>query len=311
MSISQNKVYRGYVARFDGTNVNNLGDVRIQANAQQVALMALGDIGIGFEATESVAPTVGFSTRDVATTLTLAPPTHATASVHGLTVSTLARFQFQEKGVSSTDHMQADSPKGLLLVNDFGCNERDQQALVLNATYHALTDGTNSPLVSAGTSSLTGTPSVAQAFRLGPIVWQGSLLKGVTSSRIQTGFKTSLPPYQGVFPTDITVDEFDFSLDIGLTQLQSLDTLQVGQTYKLTSAVDVYFQALPNGGIPTAFGTAAHIKVSFPTGVFKIDNARAQGTSNATLGVNLRCIDTANGRALKPTITLNSTIVVP
>lgn len=308
MATSDNKVYRGFLARFDGTNVNNLGDVRIQANAQQVDLMALGDVGIGFSATESVAPTVGLSTRDVATTLAFADPTAAT---YGKVVSTLARFQFQEKGAAADDHIVLDSPKGLLLVNDFGCNERDQQALVLNATYHALTDGSNDPLVGAAAGSLSGTPTVAQAFRLGPVVWQGAQLKGITSSRVSTGLKTSLPPYQGVFPTDIVVDEFDWTLELAGTQMESVAGLQVGKTYKLTSAVDVYFQALPNGGVPTAFGTAAHIKVSFPSGVFRVDNPRAQGTGNATLGISLRCIDTTNGRSLKPTISLNSTIVLP
>ncbi len=308
MTIAQNKVYRGYVARFDGTNLNNLGDVRFMAGEQMMQLIALGDMGIGFEATETVQPTVGLSTRDVATLLALADPT---AAPFGKVCTSLARFQFQEKGAAATGHMVVDSPKGLLQVTDFGCNDRDQQGLVANCTYHALTDGTNKPLAGAGSSSLTGTPAVAQAFRRGPIVWQGSVLEGVTSQRISTGFKTSLSPYAGIYPTDITVDDYGFSLEIQGTQMQVLTGLQIGQVYKLSSAVDVYFQAQPNGGIPTAYGTAAHIKVSFPKGAYRVTNPRASGTTNATLGITLNCIDTDNGTSLIPTITLNSTIVVP
>lgn len=305
MALNNNRVYRGYLARFDGTEINNLGDVQFAANSQQVRLMALGDIGMGFIATESVAPTVSLSTRDAATVLAFADPTSAEM---GRVVTQNATFQFQQKGASASAHMIANSPKGLLLVNDFGCEQRDQQALVVNCVYHALTDGTNRPLVPSGATTLTGVPTVAQAFRLGPIVWQGTTLAGVTSARIQTGIKTSLPPYNGAFPTDIVVDEHAFSVSIGLTQLEAFQDIQIGQTVRLGSAVDVYFQALPNGGIPTAYSTPAHIKVTFPMGVFRIDDTRAQGTANANLNVILESVDTTNGRSLKPTITLNSTI---
>lgn len=307
MAITTNRVYRGYVSTIDGTAINNQGDVRLQGNAESIRLMALGDLADGFEATETVQPTVTIATRDVASLLTLADPTSAAG---GKVVGTLARFQFQEKGAAAAAHMIVDSPRGLLLVNDFGCNDRDNQGLVANCTYHALTDGTNAPLIAAGSASVSGTPTVTQVFRRGPIVWQGSVLQGVTSQKISTGFKTSLPPYQGIYPTDITIDNYGFSLEIAGTQLEAMTGLQIGQVYKLTSAVDVYFQAQPNGGIPTAFGTAAHIKVSFSSGTYRVDSPRASGTGNATLSIMLSCIDTVNNRALKPTITLNSVISV-
>lgn len=308
MGISTNNVYRGYVARFDGNAVNNLGDVRIQANAQQVNLMALGDRGIGFESTESVAPTVGLSTRDAAAILALADPTGAS---DGLVVSSTATVQFQQKGASATGHVIASSPRGILLVNDFGCNERDAQALVVNATYHALSDGTNAPLTFNNASSLTGTPAAISGFRLGPVVWQGSVLKGVTNARVQTGFKTSLPPFSQVYPEDLTVDEFDFSLELSGTQMQITDGSVVGATYRMTSPITVYFQRLPNGGLPTDYASSSHIKVTFTDGVVRFDNPRAQGTGNATLSLTCRSINTTSGVALKPTITLNTAIVLP
>ena len=307
MSIANNRVYRGFTAIFDGNVVNNLGDVRLAANAQQVKLMALGDRGIGFEATESVAPTVGFSTRDAAVMLALANPT---SSVDGLEVGTLAKFQFQEKG-AGVNHIIASSPRGMLLINDFGCNERDQQALVINGTYHCLSDGTNSPLTFNSAGSLTGVPSAIQGFRLGPVVWQGAVLKGVTNARIQTGFKTSLPPFSQVYPEDLTVDEFDFSLELSGTQLEITAGSVLGANYVMGSPIDVYFQRLPNGGIPTDYATASHIKVRFNQGTVMFDSPRAQGTGNATMQMSVRSIDTTNGRALKPVITLNSTIVLP
>jgi len=158
-------------------------------------------------------------------------------------------------------------------------------------------DGSNEPIVPAGSIALSGTPTSAEHFVCGPVYINGSQLVGVQSVSIDFGRQWMRTGGDGelynTFAAEMSISP---TITIDTTTLPAWTTLGLNGT--AITSLSVYLRRIATTG-RVANGTASHIKFSATAGL-----AFVQQTSDGLSGpaaTSVRCeliAPTASGNAI-------------
>lgn len=139
-------------------------------------------------------------------------------------------------------------------------------------------DGSNEPIVPAGSVALDGTPAYTQSYRAGPVFLNGSQISGVEELTIEFGHAMQTRGGDGEqYPT--------FA---GLRRIQPVITIRsaslawstIGLKGVSISSLSVYLRKLTTTG-PVADNVAQHIKFAATAGLATIDNTSGGGNDDA------------------------------
>lgn len=185
---------------------------------------------------------------------------------------------------ATAEHLRYRATQGLLTWNNISVSQDGEATaqIAFIPTY----DGSNAPLVPAGTVALSGTPTAAEVYTLGPVKFAGAAISGVESWSLDLGQQL----YQ------IAADGEPYLSFVGVQQIEPVLTIRgVNAVHQLTyglagSAISVswqiYLKRMAADGTHVANGTSSHIAIAGGAGMIEpTDNA---GAGNAPVQSELR-----------------------
>lgn len=151
-------------------------------------------------------------------------------------------------------------------------------------------DGTNAPVVPAGSLALTGTPTAAENFCLGPITINGSTLYGAQDVTIDFGCQVDESGSDSEpWTSFLSLNEIRPTITIRGLAIEPWTTYGVIGT-ALTS-LTLYLRKVSKeatGGVPyIANGTSAHIKFTATAGLITPINTSGGGNTKVNTGLKI------------------------
>jgi len=208
-----------------------------------------------------------------------------------------AEFWFQklvEGGTRATgaSHIKLTVAEGLLLPRTINAphNGRATIGYECIATY----DGTNDPIVVAGSQELSGTPSVSELFTAGKAMINGAQLEGVQNIVIDIGIQELVEGADGlVWPTYAGILRIQPVIRITTADAGALSTF--GLTGAAQGATDsiVYLRKLAEGGTRVADATEEHISFTIDEGHISVSDV--SGPHGQRLGSMVEISPTYDG----------------
>ena len=168
-------------------------------------------------------------------------------------------------------------------------------------------DGTNAPIIPAGSIALTGlTPSAAEYFSLGPVEINTDTLDGVQDMSLDLGVETiERGSASEIFDTFIAIKQINPKFTIRGLATEPWNTY--GLVGAELTAVSVYLRKLNNllaGGIAyVADATAGHILLGATAGTITVEDTQAGGNGEAVTGLML---DIASPDTTTNPVTINT-----
>lgn len=283
MTTNVNKTFGGWPCTFDAVTLNNLTAVEPSANVSQSVLKAMGSKSVQFTADVTRAPTVRLTTRDILEALTNVNPV---GSSYGLDVSTLSKIQYRNQGDSGSAHVTLSSLAGFLHITDFGASQGEEGGMDCNLQYFGLKVGSNPIFTPNVSQPLSGQTAVNSSFTLGPVILEGTELRGVQRSRVSTGIQYLTNLDNGrVEPTDGSVAADGFAFEVTTTQIELANSLGFGKSYPITSGVNLYFVQREPGQANYENSAARHILVKALSGSYTIERMPVSGDGKAQCSV--------------------------
>jgi hypothetical protein len=173
---------------------------------------------------------------------------------------------------ATTSHVRFRMAQAYLALNQITAGHESEAvaSCILGTTY----DGSNAPLVAAGSVALSGTPTSATHYVAGPVSLNASTLSGVQDISIDFGRRLIVLGGDGeIYPTFCACQFYSPTITIRTLT-------HVWQTYGITGtalsgsagAFTAYLRKVSNVG-RVADGTAEHIKFTGTTGTIQVDEA--------------------------------------
>lgn len=191
--------------------------------------------------------------------------------------------------IATTEHER------LRIAKAFCCwskiSARHQEEATLDLDVYAVYDGSNEPIVPAGSVAATVTAAYAEAFTCGPASLNGSSLGAVLETTIESGCKPKLLSSDGeIWPTLCLVEEIETKITLKTLTAASLRTYTLDGTAISSGAVYLRKKAL--NGTNVADGTAEHIKFTLGSGggiihVLDVSQPDTNGNVETTLELSL------------------------
>lgn len=152
----------------------------------------------------------------------------------------------------------------------------------LTCTLYYLFDGTNAPLVPAGTVAVAGTSTHSEGYGLGPVSLNTTDLNGVSSWTLDFGIGLKLKTSDGdQYPTWLSVETIAPTLRFSCYK-ESLLAYGIGGT----ASTGVEFWLRAKGKVANvANGTSSHIKFSGTTGAIYVDDMSGGNNDDAMSSV--------------------------
>ena len=261
-----------------GTPATNLDDLMGYASGHPDPL---------FVANKRAKPDVSFSTPQVKTMLTLC----GAGGMADLSAGNTDLYYKQatnlgeRQSAASTVHKRFRMASGAVYWTEVSAGQ-DEDA-TLSGRICPIYNGTNAPLVPAGSIALAGTPSGSEFFTLGPVKVNGTELPGIKRVTISLGLTATEEAASGELYTSFC----------GVQQrapVVTIETLQVdawdgyGLLGTAISSLVVYLRRRDPDGSLYANGSSQHISFTASAGKIVPNNVSGAGNAPATAG--LRCL---------------------
>ena len=285
MSVSNVHVlYAVNVAGAAGAFMDQVSDWDLSPNIRNLVLGGDGSVDPTYTAVGSQAPSITFSTSKLATVL-------GKCGINGLEIKSAQELSaFLRKTVEggtragASSHIKLLVNKGLLFPRRLRATNDASNPATLDLECLATYDGSNDPVVITSSQSLTGTPSVSEAFVAGPVSITGTTLNGVQSIDIDFALQTQLLYGDGqVWPSYVYI-----ALRLPIIRVVTLDpvslaTLGISGAAQSGSDSLIYLRKIAEGGTRVADATAEHISFSIDEGHIGVSSIRgSQGRELAT-----------------------------
>lgn len=167
-----------------------------------------------------------------------------------------------------------------------------QASVVVAANY----DGTNEPIVPAGTS-IAGTSVGTEWYTVGPCSVNGVAIPGVVDISVDSGLRLIQIGSDGdIFPTLTAIEMTEPSVRV--TVLDAGVWTSLGLKGAATTSFSVFFRKKAAGGGNVANGTSQHVKVSGTTGYAVVEESA--GGDNRPVGSTLRIGPTSEDEETLP-----------
>jgi len=295
MSVSNVHVlYAVNVAGAAGAFMDQVSDWDLSPNINNLLLGGDGDVDPTYTAVGSQAPSISFTTSKLATVL-------GKCGINGLEIKSAQELSaFLRKTVEggtragASSHIKLLVNKGLLVPRRLRASNDASNPASLDLECLATYDDTNDPVVVTSSQSLTGTPSVSEAFVAGPVSINGSTINGVQSVDIDFGLQAQLLYGDGqVWPSYVYIARRQPSIRIVTLDPVSLTAL--GLTGSAQSASDsvIFLRKIAEGGTRVLNATAEHISITIDEGHIGVSSIR--GSQGGELATELMITPTYDG----------------
>lgn len=225
-----------------------------------------------FTAVLGINPAIPFDTTQVKTIL---DTSGALASIADLSAANTDLYfkQVSDRGRrvadATTDHIRLRMSQAFLVLDRITASNQGEASAScrIGTTY----DGSNNPLVPAGSVALSGTPTSAEHFVAGPVTLNGVQLPGVADITIEFNRQVLEASSDGeIYNT--------FAACMYYAPVVTIRGYQTAwATYGLNgtalSAMAVYLRKVAANGTRVADGTAQHIGFSASSGLITIDES--------------------------------------
>jgi len=276
MAVTEHLRFTTYPAKFDNTVIPDVVSVSPSAAVQKMVLTPGGSISPALVAEVSQDPSAGLTVLDLKSMLALCGFQSA------LYVSTAGLIQFQQRALGGIFqgngyHVRMTSPAGLLYMESSRAQQDEQSAAAVAMKYQALGTTSTRPFTVATGQNLLGTPSIARAYKMGPVVFEGSQLGGVQSSQVSSGLGCQTKRGDGrTWAITGSLTKAGPTAEIGLDNLELAGTVGFG-TMAISAGTSIYFKQ-----VGYADNASAHIKFTFNEGMYEISEMPASGEGDAS-----------------------------
>lgn len=299
MALTAHQRFVGYPAIFGALTIPDVQNVSPSSGVQKLTAMASGSVD------PSIVAEIYRESNCSLTAVNLGAILAAVDLVNGLYVEATSQIQYRARAVGGTfqggaNHISLTSSLSFLHVEGISARQGDTNAVGLTLKHIPLYDGVNAPYVVNLNQPLVGTPSIGAVYKLGPVVLEGTKLRGVQSSQFQTGitFQTkggdgalapsvgSITKRQGTMNVDCDNIELTWNIGLGSTPIQN--------------GITMYLQK-----VGVAPNVAQHVALTITGGLYEVTEVPAGGEQDA----NCRLVVTgAVDQAIAYTVALGVTL---
>lgn len=249
-----------------GEFISQLSDGGVVPDLEEMMFRSAGQPGPGFRGARSAAPKFNFSSTQVNTILGLTGAVSGGFAWKDLTAGNTDLFfkKITPYGTrvadAATSHKRVRAAKAMLVVNRLRAGHRQDASV--DATIHTNYDGTNLPVVAAGSVALAGTSTADQAFGLGPIYLNGTVLGGEQDMDFSTGVVVEeLHGASEPYTTLLAIREYNAEFTITCLDDATLETVVPAQGLAVSSFV-AYLRKKTANGLYVANATTQHISLT-------------------------------------------------
>lgn len=236
-------------------------------------------------------PVASLSTADLTTVLTNVDPADGLLISDGLTLP----FQKRASGAtyaSGSNHWASTATKALVIVTEISAARdqegEDQPGATAQLEAHVESSDGSDPVSGSSGQALAATAFVDQ-YSMGPVVINGTTLTDPTGFRVRPGIEVHKVWSAGLdFPTLVCIRRRTPVIEIDVEHLDSLATsggFGLGAS-ALTSA-SVYLKRKDDGARYESDVSLLHGKISFATGLTKIEAVQGSGSDDASATIML------------------------
>jgi len=263
-----------------GTNLGELTDTTPSTNIDALVGMAAGYPEPLFSSIRAIRPDVRFSTvqlTDFFTAINAGTPPFCADQSAG---NTDLWYQDSANKASRTSsasllHQRFRMAKAFLLWTRI--NARHREDATVDARLKPVWDGSNVPIVAAGTLALTITPVATQRYTMGQVEINGVTLAGVQEWTLDSGLKIDEEGSEGeVYDSFAGIESTGPVFEITGRTIEWWNTYGLGTA--LTNITAFLIAKGPVGNV--AAGTTSHIKVVGTSGL--IAPVQTQGIKSST-----------------------------
>ncbi len=282
------------------TFLSQISNARVTTDIQNIIAESAGLPFPLFTGPMSIGPSVAFDCTQLKTILDLTNSLTGIVDLSGANTDLFFKAT-QDLGRrvadATTGHIRFRMSQAYLAVNQItaGHNSEATASCVLGTTY----DGSNAPLVAAGSTALSGTPTGATHWVAGPVSLNASALAGIQDISIDFGRRLIIVGGDGeLYPTFCACQSYQPTI--------TFRTLtHVWQTYGITGtalsgsagAMTAFLRKVSSTG-RVADGTAQHIAFTGTTGTIQVDEAT--GGNNDPSMVTVRVTLVAASATVEP-----------
>lgn len=204
---------------------------------------------------------------------------------------------------ATTSHTRYRAANVFLGWDSISADQSGEASINLRAI--CLWDGSNEPIVPAGSVALAGTPSAAEYFAAGPVAVNGTTINGVQSINIDLQ-----PEYKIVFGDGEVWPTFCYVASINpKITINALDNswASLGLDGTALTSCAIYLRKLAANGTRVANGTAEHLKFSATNGIAYPESSSG-GNNDETPTTLILELASANATAAPLTLSTASAI---
>jgi len=276
-----------YAADIAGTLVDQIRSVEVNPAAELLMAGVAGGIEPLHVSIMRQAPTIDFSTTKMSAL--------STVGISGLALASAAVFTFQKWTVDGGRTVVGSVHQGMTVAAGlvYPVSLRAAQGGFAELTYRCMAryDEANEPIVPSGTAALPeGTPTINALHTVGPVMINGSELKGVMSIMIDFGIVVDVEVTDGhIWPTFLSIRErLNPSIVVTTRKAETLTTLGLDGTAQAETDSVVYLRAKSNEGGNVADETEEHVSFTIAKGLVTVDRlgGAARGGADAVVRIN-------------------------
>lgn len=253
------------------TFISQIQSVRATTGIQNLIAQSAGLPFPVFTGPISAQPEVSFETTQLKTILDLTGALTSIVDLSGANTDLLFK-SFSDLGRrvadATTSHIRFRMSQAYLSLSQITAGHQSEAvaSCIIGTTY----DGSNAPLVPAGSVALGGTPTSATHYVAGPISLNSSVVPGVQDMTLDFGRQLLVLGADGeLYPTFCACQFYSPVLTFRTTT-HSWQTYGIAGT--AVSGVVAYLRKVSSTG-RVADGTSGHIKFTADTGTIQVDEA--------------------------------------
>lgn len=254
--------------------IDQISNFSLDLGIEDFLVGADGSVDPTFLAVGSQAPVIAFTTSALKTALDV-------AAIGGLKISSDVDddgvecwFQKATEGgvrAAGSNHIKMTVNEGMLIPKTLNAPHNEVATLEYDLVISY--DGTNDPIVIAGSQALEGTASVGEIWTAGQVDINGSTLEGIQDITIDFGLEPWVVGADGtVWPTFVAIQNREPSITLTTTEVAALSTFGItGAPQGATDSL-VYLRKVSEGATRVADNVAEHIKFGVDEGMIRVLN---------------------------------------
>jgi hypothetical protein len=174
---------------------------------------------------------------------------------------------------AGSTHIDLTVNEGMLVLQSISASQGQIAQVVFQTV--ASYDGSNEPIVIAGSQALIGSPAVTEVFTVGPANINGVLLEGIQSIDVQFGIEIiSMMSAGDIWPTFLATGQIKPIITIRTTDPDALLDIGLDGTAQGVTDSVVYFRKKAIDGTNVTDETAEHISMTIDQGQITVSSVQ-------------------------------------